>query len=207
MEIKDLIQNNNSNDKVINEIIDIEWKMFDKVKGIGGRASCQDDERTFYIMRYSNFCARSEKTNRSYLADLHEAERTERNLLMEKYAYMMEYSDPEYYHDVLEEKLPKVDQVKMGNIRKILDAEKEQNKAFAKKYPKLASRMRPVTDNENGETSLGTYSLGEYKTYSGETITLLLDDMRADHDMLTEQQTVTVRFYGYESIEDAEQKL
>ena len=207
MEIKDLIQNKTSNDKVINKIIDIEWTMFDNVKGIDGRASCQDDARTFYIMRYSNFCARSERTNRSYLADLQEADRGERNLLMEKYAYMMEYSDPAYYYDVLEPKLPRANAEKMENIQKIIDMERKQNEAFARKYPKLASRMRPVKDNENGETSLSTYSLGEYKTYSEETIALLLGDMLANHDMLIKQQTVTVRFYGYESIEAAEQEI
>ena len=37
-------------DELINRIIDAEWAMFDEVDNIGGRAGCQDDGRTFYIM-------------------------------------------------------------------------------------------------------------------------------------------------------------
>ena len=34
--------------QLIEEIIDIEWDMFQHVDNIGGRASCQDDFETFY---------------------------------------------------------------------------------------------------------------------------------------------------------------
>ena len=37
----------------IEEIIKIEWQMLQTVDNIGGRASCQDDDETFYIMRRS----------------------------------------------------------------------------------------------------------------------------------------------------------
>ena len=38
---------------LINTIIDIEYAMFDKVESLGGRADCQDDKHSFYIMRCS----------------------------------------------------------------------------------------------------------------------------------------------------------
>ncbi len=40
-------------DELINRIIDMEWSMFDQVVNMGGRAPCQDDEWTFYVMRAS----------------------------------------------------------------------------------------------------------------------------------------------------------
>ena len=59
----------------IEEIIKIEWQMFQNVDNLGGRADCQDDFETFYIMRrsqydnwtaemvdaYSDFAARSQE--------------------------------------------------------------------------------------------------------------------------------------------------
>ena len=60
-------------DELINRIIDAEWAMFDEVDNIGGRAGCQDDGRTFYIMRYSNHCCLSERTLVSYYDDLTDA--------------------------------------------------------------------------------------------------------------------------------------
>ncbi len=41
----------NSKDELIRRIISEEYRMFSEVQNIGGRASCQDDFDTFYIMR------------------------------------------------------------------------------------------------------------------------------------------------------------
>ena len=41
--------------KLIENIIRLEWDMFQKVKNVGGRASCQDDFKTFHIMRRSQY--------------------------------------------------------------------------------------------------------------------------------------------------------
>lgn len=79
---------------LIDLVIDKEWKMFDRVQNEGGRASCQNDPATFRIMRASQFMTWPEDLLRSYLADLEHAERAGRNLLTEKYAFMMEYTLP-----------------------------------------------------------------------------------------------------------------
>ena len=46
----------------IEEIIKIEWQMFQNVDNLGGRADCQDDFETFYIMRRSQYDNWSEST-------------------------------------------------------------------------------------------------------------------------------------------------
>ena len=44
--------------------------MFQQVRNRHGRAACQDDERTFTIMRLSQFAAWDEATLTSYYQDL-----------------------------------------------------------------------------------------------------------------------------------------
>ena len=39
----------------IEKLIQMEWEDFQKVNNEGGRASCQDDPETFFIMRRSHF--------------------------------------------------------------------------------------------------------------------------------------------------------
>lgn len=44
-------------DELIQQIIAIEWPMFQTVHNWRERADCQDDEHTFTIMRLSQFSA------------------------------------------------------------------------------------------------------------------------------------------------------
>ncbi len=68
--------------------------MFQQVQGVNGRAACQDDWTTFLIMRLSQFEGWDTDVLESYFEDIVQAEAQERNLIMEKYAYMMEETDP-----------------------------------------------------------------------------------------------------------------
>ena len=62
--------NSSPQDDLINQIIDIEWDMFGRVNNQGERASCQDDEWTFYVMRYSQFSIYTFGELSQYLNDL-----------------------------------------------------------------------------------------------------------------------------------------
>lgn len=72
------------------QIVEKEWLMFQQVQGVNGRAACQDDWTTFLIMRLSQFEGWDTDVLESYFEDIVQAEAQERNLIMEKYAYMME---------------------------------------------------------------------------------------------------------------------
>ena len=76
------------------QIVEKEWLMFQQVQGVNGRAACQDDWTTFLIMRLSQFEGWDTDVLESYFEDIVQAEAQERNLIMEKYAYMMEETDP-----------------------------------------------------------------------------------------------------------------
>ena len=41
--------------ELVDAVVALEWKAFDKVKNLGGRADCQDDWNTFQIMRKSQY--------------------------------------------------------------------------------------------------------------------------------------------------------
>ena len=76
----------------IEEIIKIEWQMFQNVDNLGGRADCQDDFETFYIMRRSQYDNWTEEMVRVYGDFAAKSLKEGRNLISEKYARMMAYT-------------------------------------------------------------------------------------------------------------------
>ena len=88
-------------EKIIEEILEKEWKYFSNLNNIGGRADCQDNREDFIIMRKSPWETFNEETLISYLEDLN----SKNNPLFQKYAQMMKYNSPEEYEkikDILE---------------------------------------------------------------------------------------------------------
>ena len=88
-------------EKIINKILEKEWKYFSNLNNIGGRADCQDNREDFIIMRKSQWETFNEETLLSYLEDLN----SKNNPLFQKYAQMMKYNSPEEYEkikDILE---------------------------------------------------------------------------------------------------------
>lgn len=197
--------------QIIKEIISREWEMFDKVQNIGGRASCQEDWRTFYIMRYSQHSAFSEEMLESYRGDLLQAGKENRNLITEKYAYMMEFSDPEYYKVNLQPNIPAISREKEVLITAIISRTMEEYEIFSGKYPAFCRAGRPALENAGGDVSVRNYTIGELRTYSEETLKLYLRDMlvAAQHGkpMIFTIQETQAGFYGYQSLEQAEDAM
>ena len=159
-------------EELINEIIALEWAFFDKVQNEGGRAPCQDDFRTFEIMRGSQYEAWNEATLESWRADLTAAKAEGRNPLAEKYGYMMCIDEPEE-HSALASQLPHVSEEKKNLAHAITARLAPQNAAFAGHYPLVASHARPLSGAGDGCTSIETYQTGELWTYSERTLRLL----------------------------------
>ena len=86
--------------QLIDDLCDLEWKMFVQVNNNGGKASCQNDEAFFKKMRVCQFAGWSDDMLASYLVDLVEAAAIERNLPMEKYAWMMERTHPAEFEQI-----------------------------------------------------------------------------------------------------------
>ena len=197
---------------IIDSIIEIEWKMFQDVPNIGGRATCQDDSETFRIMRAGQSASWSDATLESYLHDLNEAKRSGRNLLTEKYARMMRSTSPLEYAQI-EHLLPPVDPETIELIEQIVKIVLEWEEELLEKFPYIIKRSRPLfsTEDSIGVTSMETYLKGELSTYSLKTLELYLDHIQREQSVNVNGSGVTllymVKQYGFTSLEEANEKI
>ncbi len=197
--------------ELIERLVDKEWKMFDQVRNEGGRASCQNDPVTFRIMRSSQFMTWPEDLLQSYLADLEAAERAGRNLLTEKYAFMMESTAPLEFRRICH-LLPVLDKDSLESIQEIVSIHVNWERRTDLAYPHVRSKGRPLTSDEDRPdvTSFETYLTGELKTWSRSTLTRYLaftrDCLRQGRNLAEETGDNMARAYGYASMRDAEEK-
>lgn len=191
---------------LIAAIIEAEWQMFDKVQNEGGRAACQNDARTFAIMRYSQFAPLPQDVLESYRDDLAAAAQVGRNLLAEKYAYMMEYTDPATFDRALRDHLPAVSAYKQELCARIANRLLRDEQQFAVRYPALHAQGRPTEGAQADDVSVHVYALGELKTYSERTLERYDAWLRVhpEENISISVHRVMVQLYGYDSLEAAE---
>ena len=198
--------------ELVDKIVELEWKQFDKVKNEGGRADCQDNWGTFSIMRKSQYLAWTEELLQSFYNDLLTADAKGWNLIMEKYARMMQSTAPEKYAE-LEKELPVLNEDRIAIQEAIIQIQVGWMEDFAAKYPKMAGNARSIrTEEDNAyNTSYETYLRGEMSTYSENTFVLygrfVTELLREGRNLAYEIMENTAELYGYESVEDAESKL
>lgn len=200
-------------DERIKKIINAEWEMFQNVDNIGGRASCQDDFETFCIMRISQYQNWPDIMIDCYADFISEAQMKGRNLIAEKYARMMAYTDIHYYNKHLRSRLPAVPAANYRLINEIVSQMIVWEEDFARKHPILAGTGRPIhsRDDASGFTSMETYARGELETYPEELLRLYvqyINELRGKGFSLSEMNQLTmVKLYGYDSIDEAEASL
>ncbi len=159
--------------KIESELVLPEWRMFQDVQNEGGRADCQDDKLNFVRFRCAQFLTWTESMLESYRLDLLVAQAERRNLLTEKYAYMMASTDPDAFAEI-KDLLPAIDVSKMHLIEEIVPIYVNWNEDLIKQQPRLAGR-RPIHRSEDNAytTSFETYLRGELATYSLQTLRLM----------------------------------
>lgn len=198
--------------ELIEKIVELEWAQFDKVENKGGRASCQDDWGTFSIMRKSQYMTWPKELLTSFYQDLMEAEKRGWNLIMEKYARMMQSTAPEEY-ELLKKDLPERSLERELIQEEIIKIQVAWMEDFAKEYPEMAVNARSIHTYEDNvfNTSYETYLRGELGTYSEETFVLygrfITDLLKQGRNLAYETMNNTAKLYGYASVEDAEEKL
>ena len=193
-------------DELIQQILAIEWPMFQTVHNWKERADCQDDEHTFTIMRLSQFAAWDESTLMSYYKDLRETKKDGRNIMTEKYAYMMAKTHPNEFA-LIQNDLPAVSMEKRQLAHMILRQQLHWMTAITRSYPNIKRKGRPLRqlDASAGETSFETYTLGELLTYSLTTLQSLWAHIqqlkRLGRNLNLEILQYTAALYGFTSID------
>ena len=195
--------------ELVEEIIRREAEMFQSTQNIGGRASCQDDLKTFYNMRRSQMDAWNEETLESYLADLQAVQEAGRNLVTEKYFHMMEYTHPMEY--AMQKHMVAMPEEETKRIaQEICDVMIADTEILHKNYPCVAGAGRPLhsTQDALGYVSVETYQKGELYTYSLHTLQCLQAHLKKLQEQGISLAAVIlengVKSYGYESLEQAE---
>lgn len=193
---------------IVNEIVEMEWDLFTNLNNTGGRANCQDNREEFFINRISQWENLNEDIQDSYYNDLLTASEHGRNLLFEKYAYMMKTTHPDEYEKI-KMYLPREDTMKLRVIERIETIILEWEKEFVEKYPKFSKLCRPIEGNFKDQlTNARVYFIGEHMTYSYTTNLYYFEFVKnLKYNLVEKIFTDIVKKKGYKNIEDIEKAL
>ena len=192
------------------DIAAAEFALFQHVTGDAGREQCQDDWSTFEQMRLSQFLTWPLPLLESYAHDFHKAIAAGRNLVMEKYARMMESTDPQRFAAEIAAHLPVLSPGRIAQQETIIETQLQWAAEFMNAYPKLGAGMRVLNTSQDSQsqTSLETYLRGELGTYGPKTLLLygdFVETLVSSGVNLTERIVAnTVAFAGFSSLADAE---
>ena len=147
-------------------ILNIELSMFLKVNG-DTNAPCQEDPDAFKKIRGSIYDFWSNEMLTSYFKDLVMAERTNRNLVFEKYARM-------------DNKIPKTNNNPL--IDKIVQIEEKWQEELKTEYPTVYNHMCRDMNMAADGSNFRVYLSSELETYSDNTLKKYYDHVKKAFD-------------------------
>lgn len=174
-------KNNQERDRLISDIIDIEWFMLENVNASNPN-NCQEKPNAFRLMRWVSHSVLPNILLESYLDDLQQGIKEGRNFMTEKYARM-------------ENKIPPINNNPL--IKEIVCIENEFKDVIAIKYPTLL--CSESNDFQN-------YFACELETYSDRTIELFYSAVKKakneNYNLVEERYENLFKRLGYSSIEE-----
>lgn len=162
-------------EKALKDILVYEWNFFTNVKNINQRSYCQDDYNTFVFSRLCYWSIYNDIILNSYLNDLVVAKKEGRNLVTEKYAYIMKYTDPEYFKTI-NSYLPKISNYKKSIVDSIMLIYMRWEEEIRQNKPHLLDNNRDLYEStiSTAHTTIEYYFKGELNSYSESTLVLIL---------------------------------
>ena len=206
------MDNSKTKEELVEEIVALEWKAFDKVENEGGRANCQDDWDTFSIMRKSQYNTWTMELLNSFIEDFNNANARGWNLITEKYGRMMKSTAPERYKE-LEASFPVIPEQKQAIIEAIVKIQVDWMEDFAAQYPKTSGTARTIRTSTDTayNTSYETYLRGEISTYSDRTLELygrfIAALAKEGKNLAKITMDNTAKLYDYKDVDDLENRL
>lgn len=167
----------------LRELVQLEWVHFDTVQGMSGRAACQDDAAGFFVHRVAQYLSFPRESIMAVRDDVVAADAAGRNVIREKYARMMEATDPVAFARDWSGRLEAPSPVKRcvldeieGTLRSMLDIAQSE-------LPATAQHVRGSITQPKLISSIGYY-VCEIQSYSLSTLRCLRDGLQrqlSDH--------------------------
>lgn len=158
---------------LITDVVSNEWEMFTNTNNIGRRSSCQDQKGNFIASRAAYWNMFDEQVLSSYLKDLSNAKSNKINLAAQKYGYMMESTDPDYFKTIKHLLVPVSDK-KLKLVDSIMLIYMKLEESLISSSLDNKNRVLYKQYDSKYNTSVETYMRGELTSYSEETLSLIL---------------------------------
>ena len=199
-------------DTSVQELLDLEWRLFDAAPQAGQRPARPEDREVFCMFRSAQLSVWSPELRESWQQDLLAAQAEGRNPINEKYIYILERVDRKQYN-ALNLGLPAASMEKLWLVDWICSAEVVWQEALAQKYPHLTQNSRAIHTSADARenVSFETFLRGELMCCSVNTLRLYARQVekaqKAGRNLCEAMLENTVRQLGYASLEAAEEGI
>ena len=190
---------------IVKGIVETEWKMLQQSESIDNTHVPMDAE-TFFILRSSQIMAWSTEMQESYYFDVVQAHRDGRNPLKQKYAYLLEQTEPAQFEELYAQ-LPKRSAREEEMIDQLCALRIAWRNTLTEQYPRFCAHVFRQTNDRTLETTLR----GEMAACTANTLRLyalyaarLQKDGKNMEEMILQNAAAQ---YGYASLAEAEDKL
>ena len=160
----------------LRELVQLEWVHFDAVQGMNGRAACQDDAVGFFVHRVAQYLSFPRESIMAVHDDVVAADASGRNVIREKYARMMEATDPVAFVRDWSGRLEAPSPVKRCVLDEIEDTLRRMLDIAESELPATAQHVRGSITRPKLISSIGYY-VCEIQSYSLSTLRCLRDGL------------------------------